>query len=309
MEFDKPAKTIDQQIELLRQRGMQVKDKGHAEQWLKTVGYYRLSGYWLPFEESPSGGQTRSKKFKPDTTFEAVVSMYVFDRRLRLMVSEAIERVEVALRSCWAHRAALKWGPHGYLNHRNFSCDQKYTEEMSRLKGRICKSQEVFIRHYKAKYSNPFLPPVWAVTETMTFTELFKWWDLSNCPSFKQEIAKDLGLPNKQILYGVLHHLCYTRNICAHHGRLWNRRIMKGIPHIRKFKEDMDIQVNSKRQHEVTKKIYNTIVILILMLRYQSPDTSFAERMKKLVQELDNREQTGMGFPRGWEGRPCWVGH
>lgn len=92
MLYDKPPTSVDEQIALLKGRGLVCADEALVRRWLVTVGYYRLSAYWLPYELPPPTGQTRSKTFAPDTPFESIVDIYTFDRQLRLLVTEAIER-------------------------------------------------------------------------------------------------------------------------------------------------------------------------------------------------------------------------
>lgn len=308
MLFNKQATSIDEQIQLLKARGMRVDDYDLAERWMKTVGYYRLGAYWLPHEEPPQEGETRSKRFKPGTTFENIVRIYVFDRRLRLLIAEAIERIEVALRARWTYYAAHEWGPHGYTEHRNFSCGLAHTKQLTQLTKRIEDSNEVFIQHYRGKYTDPKWPPIWSATETMTFGELSKWFELTGNHKLKGEIAKDLGLPDRQTLKGTLHLLAYVRNVCAHHGRLWNRQTVKAAPFIRRFKDDMEIRdATTKGQPEATKGIYNVIVILMRMLRHQAADTTFPARIAALVEELRDEERKRMGFPTDWSKRPCWA--
>jgi abortive infection bacteriophage resistance protein len=115
MHFNKLPTTIDDQITLLIERGMQG-DQSLMRRWLETVGYYRLSAYWLPFEVPPTDGQTRSKQFANDLQFDTIVDIYVFDRKLRLLIMEAIERIEIALRARWTNRLALAHGSHAHLD-------------------------------------------------------------------------------------------------------------------------------------------------------------------------------------------------
>lgn len=106
MRFEKPALTIKQQVDLLCRRGL-VGDAGRMQQCLKAVSYYRLSGYWYPFRGDDN-------TFKPDTSFTEVWRRYMFDRRLRLLVMDAIGRIEVAVRSKLAHYHALVHGAFAY---------------------------------------------------------------------------------------------------------------------------------------------------------------------------------------------------
>ena len=109
--FAKPATTHAQQVMLLRQRGMVIDDPAAAAFYLQHLNYYRLGAYWLPFEADHA-----THSFKPGTKFGDVLNLYVFDRELRLLVLDAIERVEVSVRSQWAYQLAHQHGPHAHLD-------------------------------------------------------------------------------------------------------------------------------------------------------------------------------------------------
>ena len=94
VKYNKPPTTYEQQIELLERRGMQVTDKPRAQHYLSHINYYRLGAYWLPFEANHDG-----HSFRKGTSFEQVLDLYVFDRELRLLVMDGIERVEVSVRT------------------------------------------------------------------------------------------------------------------------------------------------------------------------------------------------------------------
>ena len=96
--YTKPALTYDKQIELLESRGLQITDKARAKRHLSNVSYYRLSAYMLPFKEMDENGVVKDK-FLPNTTWDNVYDLYKFDRKLRLLVFDAIERIEIALRT------------------------------------------------------------------------------------------------------------------------------------------------------------------------------------------------------------------
>ncbi|ANU65360.1 hypothetical protein A4V04_02175 [Burkholderiales bacterium YL45] len=96
--FNKPHTTFAEQVDKLRERGLTVLDTTKAEKQLETIGYYRLSSYFFFLEEKNSDG-SRSHKFCKGATFDDAMRFYVFDQKLRLLVMEAIERIEVSLRS------------------------------------------------------------------------------------------------------------------------------------------------------------------------------------------------------------------
>ena len=309
MHFQKPATDIEHQIALLKERGMVIADEALAERWMKTVGYYRLSAYWLPHERPPAEGETRSKQFRDGTAFEAIVEIYIFDRNLRLLVMEAIERIEIALRARWTNRVSLAHGPHAHLDPDHFTSGWTHADMVAQLARRAGESRELFIEHYKAKYDRPYMPPLWMVTELMTFGELSKWVSATRETSVRKAIAKDLGLPSAETLEGVLSVLSYVRNICAHHARLWNRKTVKRIPRIKKLREDLAIEtiaVPGGQQVQPSNLIYNVLVILVHMMRHQASDTTYPARLKTLLAARSADQQSAMGAPDRWQARGLW---
>ena len=111
MEFSKRALTVKEQIELLSRRGMAIEDRQCARNNLKFISFHRLKAYWEPFEvPSKSNGD---RAFREGTSFNDVLQLYRFDRELRLLVLDAVEIVEVALRTLWVNHMAESYGPHG----------------------------------------------------------------------------------------------------------------------------------------------------------------------------------------------------
>lgn len=304
MQYQHVPTTIDEQIALLRQRGI-VGDELLMRRWLMTVGYYRLSAYWLPLELPPAPEQTRSKSFPPNTDFAEIVDIYVFDRKLRLLVMEAIDRFEIAVRARWTNLFSLAHGSHAHMECTNFTNGFEHARMNAKISNAAESSSEVFIKHYRKKYAAPHLPPLWQVTELMTLGEISMWVKATKDNRLKDAIARDLGLPNKEKLEGTLQLLSYIRNICAHHGRLWNRKTVKKAPNIKAFHLDMEIEVDGK-QRQPHNSIYNVLVVLSRTLRHQSPDTTFPQRVRKLIQSRSNDQLRAMGFPSDWETRPIW---
>jgi abortive infection bacteriophage resistance protein len=110
MKFNKPPKTFEQQLELLIERGLIVDNKEDAISALADLNYYRLEAYWLPFEISRN-----PHKFIEGTRFDQVLDLYSFDRELRLHILDAIERIEISLRTRWAYYISHEYGAHAYL--------------------------------------------------------------------------------------------------------------------------------------------------------------------------------------------------
>lgn len=216
MQYEKPFATFDDQVDLLLSRGMQG-DKAVIRDHLVDVGYYRLSGYWHIFKQEDNS-------FKPETTFEKVWNIYTFDRQLRLIVLDAVERVEVYFRTQLAYELAKNTGPFGFLEQENLPRlnNQKYEKFIEKCKGKVAFSREPFIVHFRDKYGDSHdLPPYWMLVNTMDFGQMLTLYKGASV-QIRNKLAKDLGL-SARVLESWLVSLNTVRNICAHHGRLWNR--------------------------------------------------------------------------------------
>jgi len=293
--FDKPATTYAQQIELLRQRGMVISDAAKAEHCLRHVHYYRLCAYWLPFEADHA-----SHQFREGTRFEDVWNLYVFDRELRLLVMDAIERVEVAVRSHWAYEMGHRHGPHSYLDHEVAASRDRWEQNLTTLREEVTRSDERFIRHLLATYSEE-LPPVWAVCEVMSLGQLSRWYNNLKSMPTRRAIAECFGFDEK-VLERFLHHLTHVRNLCAHHGRLWNREftITPRLPRTKPLGLYQQLVPGSRR-------LYNTLVLLGHSLDIVSPDSSWRGRLIGLITQ-HGITTAEMGFPPGWPELPIWEG-
>ena len=109
--FLKPVLTIAQQLDLLIQRGLNIPELPQATHYLKTVSYYRLSAYFKPFERKDEAQHL----FKSGADFNQIWETYTFDRHLRLLLIDALERIEVALRAALTNVMACHYGSLWYL--------------------------------------------------------------------------------------------------------------------------------------------------------------------------------------------------
>jgi abortive infection bacteriophage resistance protein len=149
--YTKPPLTFEQQADRLLNRGMSG-DRSVIISRLRSVNYYRLSGYWFPFRiPNPETPSSPSETFKPGTTFDEVWARYAFDRRLRLLVMDAIERVEVAVRTGIAYHHAHLHGPFAYAMD-NASLPKLTPDEYTQFSARVSvengRSKETFVKHF-----------------------------------------------------------------------------------------------------------------------------------------------------------------
>ena len=251
MTYSKPWKSFAEQLDLLIARGLIVTDRTKALEYLQRIGYYRLSGYWYPFRKRSGPlvvldhqGRKPARpgkvetlvldQFKSGATFQAAVELYVFDKQLRLLVLDALERIEVALRVDIAHTLG-KLDPFAHLDPQYFHADfsrefqqggvvtsrhQAWLTKQERL---IRRSKEDFVLHHLARYGLPMA--VWVVCEIWDFGTLSLLY--AGMREAEQDaISARYGVRNGRIFATWLRSLNYLRNVCAHHSRLWNRNIV-----------------------------------------------------------------------------------
>ena len=214
--YQKPWKSYQDQLALLQARGLIVADANAALAFLCHVNYYRFSGYCLTFEAA-------RHVFAAGVSFEQVAALYEFDRVLRDLVSEALEVVEIDIRTTVAYHFGEKHGAFGHISPAAFYVRFNHAVWLQKLRDESVRSSETFIEHYKARYQEYPDLPIWVATEIMSFGAV------SNMVSGMLRndqiaIARRYGV-HSTVLCSWLHHLVYMRNLCAHHLRLWDRTV------------------------------------------------------------------------------------
>ncbi|MEJ7746720.1 MAG: Abi family protein [Luteimonas sp.] len=292
---DKQALTFDEQIARLRERGMVIADADRARHYLSQLNYYRLRGYWMHLEvPSAISGE---HQFREGTTFEQVIALYDFDRHLRLLVNDAVERVEVSLRTRWAHVLALHAGPCAHLQSSLFN--DHHPKLLGRMERLYADRNDVFLRHYLER---DIEPPIWVLCETLSLGDLSKWLGAIKQHSMRQAIATPYGL-HETPLCSFIENLAYVRNLCAHHGRLWNRALIVGQPALPKNPAALVVQ--RQRDPKTQFRVYNTLVMLAWLMRRLSPGSDWHLRVREHAETRADLWED-MGFPADWQGFDLW---
>lgn len=274
---------------------MVVEDHDYAKHYLKNINYYRLSAYWLPFEIDHS-----NHRFKPGTRFEDVLQHYNFDRELRLLLLDAIERIEVAVRTAWAYELSHKVNSHAYLDITLFKNAGVYQRCLQNLQEEINRSSEIFIDHYRSKYDTPRLPPIWAIVEVLSLGQLSRWY--SNLHrKFSRNIAQNFEL-DSSVLTSFLHHLSIIRNLCAHHSRVWNRLYVFQL----RLPNSGPLSLLGSLNPQEPKRLYNTLILVLHLLSRISPDSLWREKFQYLLRLHPMVQAAAMGFPRDWQDQSVW---
>jgi abortive infection bacteriophage resistance protein len=221
--YAKPPYKNDDLLSQLEERGLNIGDPDRAKKYLEFIGYYRLSAYFLPYQNSKD-------HFKDDVKFNDILTLYIFDRKLKLILMDAIERIEVAIRSAITNYMSLYTNdPHWFLTESHFDnyspqkgkSFQHYDGFLSSIQNSLNKQNDaVPIVHYHNKYSSPDYPPGWVIMEFLTFGQISKIYSILQ-NKYKKRIAKKFNV-SRRLLEAVLLSLTVIRNRCAHHQRVWN---------------------------------------------------------------------------------------
>jgi len=297
MKYSKPPVSIANQITKLQQRGLKICDEHKAAHYLSNISYYRLRAYTYPFQDNSDSGHP----FVKEINFEDIIDLYVFDRRLRLLVFNAIEKIEIALRTKIINEFSLQHGSHWHENVNMYRNNYFFNKNINALYEEVDRSAETFIEHYKFAYSSPKYPPAWMSLEVISMGLLSKIYSNLKKSNAKKKVAKEFGLPNPLILESWMHAFAGLRNICAHHSRLWNRRftIVPKIPYntVNAFIQNTDIYDN---------KLYAQLCCINYITRIISPDSSFVSDLQQLLSTCSIVDCKEMGFPNDWKSEPIW---
>lgn len=298
-QYGKPALTTEQQVDLLIRRGMRIADRVQAQHYLTHISYYRLRAYWLPFEQAATNGQAHA--FAAGTNFATVLAIYDFDRELRLLLIDAIERVEISLRTRLANELSLRYGPFAHEDAKHFARQHHWQQSRDELTKEYARSHETFAEHYRSQYPQLPSPPLWVACELMTLGHLSRWLQNLRIPKDRQTIADTYGLDEK-VLVSFAHHLTIVRNHCAHHGRVWNRKFAVKMLIPGKKPQGLSAAFNPTQD----RRIYNTLTMLAYLMGVISPASTWRKRLQALMKASPQIAVAEMGFPADWQQRAVW---
>ena len=203
---------------------MLFRDEDNAHRLLKNISYYRLKGYWWDVQNDPV-----LHTFQPDVYFEDIIERYEFDRRLRIILFDAIEQIEIALRTKMIYNMSIAYGGLWYLNPALFEpatiTQQGVTQTahlfaLDELQKEFNRSQEIFIKNQRMRYPGQNVD-AWKILEVASMGTLSKLYkNLKNKLPEKAAIANEMGLNSTFTFVGWIESITLLRNIIAHHARL-----------------------------------------------------------------------------------------
>ncbi|MFZ7094300.1 Abi family protein [Primorskyibacter sp. 2E233] len=275
----KTYKTIDECLDMMLMRGMVIPDMDFARRMIERPGYYRLSAFYYPFrafcEVPGEADKVRCDRFRDGTRFDDVVAFYLWDKRVPLEITDAIERIEIALRAAIVEvLGALN--PQGHRDPRSYKPEIREPNEQgdvpidlfaSKLEEAFRRSKEEYAKHFKRRYSGS--PPIWIEAGT---------WDWGNMAFIlrylndrrKDEIAARIhpDLP-RSVMESWVNALNDVRNDCAHHSRIWNKNLINspGIPKGTTFAEFQHLRGRHAKGAAPTQKLYGALVVMAFLIK------------------------------------------
>lgn len=313
--YTKPYLSLNDQLALLKSRGLQVADDAQAIECLHRNGYYRLSAYWYPFREIvATNPPRRSDNFLGDSRFEDAAALYIFDKQLKLLLLDAIERVEIAARVqvalCLGVRGAFAYTDPNLL-HSNFSRPNRqgkipYQMWSDKFESMVLRSRDEFVLHYEAKYGTRLPLPIWIAIELWDFGLLSHFFSGMQIKD-KRSVAARFSIPDWQLLESWLRSLNYVRNVMAHHGRLWNLNLsdrprLPALGVMPDF-DELNLLPNANA------RLYSVCSILCYFSRVINPTSLWPQRLIELVSDfpaMPYANAQDMGFPINWKQQSLW---
>ena len=297
MKYTKEPLSFSQQISTLKRRGLYFNDEEKAAHYLSNISYYRLRAYTYPFQNNADADHP----FIKEVSFEEIIQLYVFDRRLRLLVFNALEKIEIAFRTKIIYYYSQAFGSHFYENAELYRLGDKFNSDMKKLSDEIHRSSEDFIEHYFTKYTEPENPPAWMSLEVASMGLLSQLYKNLKRNVEKRTVAREFGLPREDFLENWMHVFSNLRNTCAHHSRIWNRRfaVEPRLPH-----DTVNVFLSDKQIH--TNKLYATLCCMQYILNCISPDSEFCSNLKLLMKDCPLNQEKEMGFPAEWHKEKLW---
>lgn len=323
MHYSKPHLTVADQLTQLAGRGLRIDDLPSARRMLETVGYYRFSAYAYPFRRPLPPGvvpetsvQFRADSFEHGAAFEWAERLWAFDRALRLLVLDAVETVEIALRSKVSyhlgHRDAF-----GHLSRASLDparCGRSDADHPGRtsfdvwldryLAHQARAVSEDFIRHYVEKYDARL--PVWVATEVMELGQLVRLLGFMS-DGDQSLVSKDLANISGAVFARWMKVVNYVRNLSAHHARLWNRKLTYKLG---RLPGNVPALSHLNRTPASRERIYAVCAVLAFLTDAIRPESAWKSRLVQLVAAFPDglpvSAESDMGFPEGWRVLPLW---
>lgn len=294
--MSKLSTTVDEQIAILRERGMKISNEKKAREHLLDIGYYRLGFYWFPFEETFPSKKNRTHKFKEGTQFDWAVKLYYFDFDLRNLLLRYISRVEVNFRTSVVYHVstAYKNIPAWYVNNRAVKSKFIKSDEYCRQISRVNNNEAPLIEHMRT-HTGDRNAPAWKLIEYLTFGTLLSLYDNLTNESLRTKIAGLYGYKSSRVFSNHMATIKRLRNLCAHSNVMFDTALPKAIA--------TKCAINGIYQNKTS--LMGAILVLHNMLRTISSNRAceMLDKLKTILEGIQDdsvlsviRDNSGINF-------------
>lgn len=283
--FNSPKHFID----FLREAGLEITDERKAASYAANIGYFRLMVYMFPFLEEPKS----EFRFKKGTTMRQILRVYDFDKKLRLLLFNEIEKIEIAFRNAILYTMEHMTGDSFWLTKREYVGD----EGLDYVKREYNRSSEDFIVHFRKTLKAPSAP-AFPLAEILSFGTMT--WIYKNLPyKYKKDVARKFHL-HAPVLESWINIVVLMRNACCHHGRLWNKvNNIITLDQQGMWRPWISPDTDKRR-------VYYNICVIKYFLDIISPGNDFKEKLLRLLDMFPEIDLRVMGFPPFWLEEPLW---
>jgi len=303
--YSKLPKTFEEQLLILEQRGLIVENHEKALKILSTINYYRFYQYLYPLLDL-----TKRDTFKIGATFNEAFTLYKFDSEIRLLIFYAIEQIEVGFKTQMAYHVSHHFTNGNWLCDKNcfkdFSLFIKENAKILNVLQRNKLSKEPSLTNYYAKYQNN-IPPAWITLEYITFRSASILYKNLLDSDLKNKISRFLNL-KYDVLESWLETLVVTRNLCAHHMRLYNKPLVKKPKWTSLSNNWVNtwVRIDTTRKQQIPK-VYAILCILKYCLNHINPHNSFKEKFLDIKNKYTNIDvELLLGFSDNWQEQQLW---
>lgn len=308
----KPWTSVNEQIQILTGRGLI--DASDYKHYLSQVGYYRLSGYSYPLrsfaptshldkESKNRGIKRRLDSFVPGACMSHVIALYEFDEQLRLALWQAISKLEIALRFDIGHYFG-KQDPYLHMHFASLWKDGNKKFRAEKFARKLLEAQqhssEEFVKHHHYAYGDQM--PIWVATEILEFGSLVNLYSLA--PFEWRKTIADRYHARTDEFESWLRTMNYLRNICAHHARLWNRKLVIR-PSVKYRKQDSKLGECLHRNDRVFLSL-SLAAYLLEQKNFIRQIELIASVLCRFPKSIPQCSITDIGAPENWENLTFW---
>ncbi|MGP9504374.1 Abi family protein [Specibacter sp. AOP5-B1-6] len=301
---------------------MLIPSHDYALRDLRNVGYYRLAAYWYPFREidhvDADGTVVRSDLLKPGTTFDDAHALWTFDQQLRLILLEALEQIEVALRVRTAHCIGAQ-DPFAHLNASHLDTARclatvqtpqgsmtAHQWWVARYEEKLASTHDDILRLYRSRWE--LKPPVWVAVELLDFGMLSTFFRQFLTKAQQSEISRTFGISQGSFLVNWIKVLNHVRNMCAHHARVWNQPVTFRLQRIPTGMSPLLDPLNRLTGTPKTR-IYSVLYLCAFLLDSLGDNSDWTNKAQALLASFPNVPGptiNDIGAPESWHTHAIW---